>query len=437
MKDKIKPLKIGIRCQDIQTCTQDLSLKDLAVEFKNIILLGKAERLALHIRGTEILKDIDRLELMACQFDIGPDALPKVLSVLEEIGWIRTTKKYNQIVIIEETVPFFKDIYSIAGDYYLSIKTHESEDAIIEVLDSLALSPNFENEIKKKFNIDDRLYGIIMDMGKNGGIIDEVKLEDQQDKMLYTPIYWTENPSKMQAVYELLKKYGSEKILNVLKKVQDYQGIPIPDMILKNKNQVPNEDLQIYSDFIKSGILLAPKVKSFSGEKHFAFIPYQGISIEEKVILEKAMAILACVRYGQNFGSITKIKSPEILLEKLSKSPYKIGPHTEIRQQYAILVGRGIGRIYKDKFYSDRWYFELIEKEDNIKAVKLAIDLLTIGQAIYGKHFEKELQEFLFYSGTYDEAIRTIPKLKKNIKISKITSEYMFDLLNNIRGANI
>lgn len=43
----------------------------------------------------------------------------------------------------------------------------------------------------------------------------------------------------------------------------------------------------------------------------------KGIGPEEKSILNKARAILACVRYGEHYGSITKITEPKILVEML------------------------------------------------------------------------------------------------------------------------
>ncbi len=437
MTEKITELKIGIRCQDIQTCLQDFSMGALGIEIKNITLLGKAERLAIHIRGVDIIDNQEKLEYIACQFGIEPESLPRVLEVLGEIGWTRIKEKEDKTIIVEESIPYFKDIYSEIGKYYKSLKHHEIEDSIIEVVDALALSPLREEDIINKIGINKKIYSTIMDIGNSSNIINKFKSDEDQENILYSPIYWTENHDKIKIIYDLLKKYGSDKIINVLKKVQDYQGYPLTDTILKTSKDKLSEDDLIIIDLIEKGILLTPKVDSFSGEKHFAFIPNVGIPIEEKTILEKAMAILACVRYGENFGSITKIKFPEVILERLLEQPHIIGPHSEIKKQYAILIGRGIGRIYPDRFYSDRWYFQLIDKEENIKAVNLAKDLLTVGEAIYGKAFNEKLREILFYKGTYEEAIRTLPKLKKSPRISKDTYEHILNkVIDDIRGAS-
>ncbi|RLG99388.1 hypothetical protein DRO38_07775, partial [Candidatus Bathyarchaeota archaeon] len=347
MGKKISPLKIGIRCQDIQTSLQDISLGPLISETENIRLLGMAERLAIHIRGVDVIDDYKKLKYVAGQFGIDSLILPRVLETLEEIGWVRVQKRAGEIVKVEESVPYFKDVYSEVGEYYNSTPHSEIEDAIIETTDKLALSPINEETIKKELG--KKLYKIVLDIGKSGKFIEEYDSPDTEEKILYSPIYWVENPKMLEEIYKLLKQFGAENVIRILREIQNYQGRPLTDRLFKTEKGSLSQDDQILFELIKRGIILAPQVDSFRGRKSFAFTPYPEISIEEKVILEKAMAILACVRYGEHFGLITKIKYPEAILDKLLNPPHIIGPHTEIRKQYAILVGRGIGRIFPDR----------------------------------------------------------------------------------------
>lgn len=432
MEKKISPLKIGIRCQDIQTSLQDISLGSLTSETKNIRLLGMAERLAIHIRGTDVISDYKKLEYVAGQFGIDSLILPRVLETLEEIGWVRVKKSTGQIKKVEESVPYFKDVYSEVGEYYNNTSHSEIEDAIIETTDKLALSPINEQTIRN--NLGEKLYKIVLDIGKSGKFIEEYDSPDTKEKILYSPIYWIENPKKIEEIYKLLKQFGVENVIRILREIQDYQGCPLTDRLFKTEKGSLSQDDQILFELIKRGIILAPQVNSFRGRKSFAFTPYPEISIEEKVILEKAMAILACVRYGEHFGLITRIRYPEAILDKLLDPPHIIGPHTEIRKQYAILIGRGIGRIYPAKGVSNRWYFQLIDKEENIKAVKLAKDLLIVGEAISDRGFQEELQQILFTTGTYEEALRTLPKLKKPAPLSSETYEHILNkIVDNLR----
>jgi len=430
MGKKISPLKIGIRCQDIQTSLQDISLGPLISETENIRLLGMAERLAIHIRGVDVIDDYKKLKYVAGQFGIDSLILPRVLETLEEIGWVRVQKRVGEIVKVEESVPYFKDVYSEVGEYYNSTPHSEIEDAIIETTDKLALSPINEETIKKELG--KKLYKIVLDIGKSGKFIEEYDSPDTEEKILYSPIYWVENPKMLEEIYKLLKQFGAENVIRILREIQNYQGRPLTDRLFKTEKGSLSQDDQILFELIKRGIILAPQVDSFRGRKSFGFTPYPEISIEEKVILEKAMAILACVRYGEHFGLITKIKYPEAILDKLLNPPHIIGPHTEIRKQYAILVGRGIGRIYPATGVSDRWYFRLIDKEENIKAVKLAKDLLVVGEAISDRGFQEELQKILFTSGSYEEALRTLPKLKEPTRLSSETQEHILNSIMDV-----
>lgn len=435
---KLSSLRIGLRSQDIQTSLHGIDLGALNPETKNIRLIGMAERLAIHIRGADVIDDYKRLEYIASQFDIDSLILPRVLNVLEKVDWIRVRSEGDKISKVEETVPYFSDIYGTMGDYYKRGHPTEIEDATLTVTDRLALSPVGEEEIQKKLGLEKNGYEMLLDIGKGGRFLNEYESPQTGERVLYSPLYWTENPEKIEAVFNLLKKFGAEKITGALRRVRDYQGFPLADNLLSGKPSelLREEDLIIF-EAINKGILLAPKVDSLRGGKHFAFTPYVGIPIEEKIILEKAMAILACVRYGQHFGSITKIKYPAAILDSLLESPHRIGGptgHTEIRRQYAILVGRGVGRIFPHRIFKDRYYFQLIETEENIKAVKLAKDLLAVGEVISEKGLIPELQEVLFYPGSYEEAARTLPKIKSSPHVSEETQEYIFNIMDALRG---
>lgn len=436
---KIELLKIGLRAQDIQTSVQDVDLGPLNAETKNIRLVGMVERLAIHIRGVDVIEDYKKVEYIASQFGIDSLVLPKVLEVLQDLEWVRVEKKGNVIKKVEESVPYFSDIYSVAGEYFDSSNPSEIEEATIELCDSLALSPSTEEEIKKKLGLNNRAYKIVMDIGKSGKFIDHYKSARTKEKVLYSPLYWVENPDKLEDMYELLKEFGADRVYDALKKIKDYQGFPLMDDILRGDYDTLSEKKKIIAEAIRRGIILAPEVNSLRGLKNFAFTPHIGISIEEKIILEKAMAILACIRYGEHFGLITRIKYPEAILDKLLNPPYRIGSHTEIRKQYAILVGRGVGKIFQNRLIKDRYYFELIPTDENKKAVKLAKDLLKVGELLEEKGLSKNLQNVLFYPGSYEEAMRTLPKLKKPAYTSTETEENIFNILNDtidkIRGA--
>lgn len=436
---KLDPLKIGLRSQDIQTSIQDVDLGPLNAETKNIRLIGMAERLAIHVRGADVIDDYRKLEYIASQFGIDSLILPNVLEVLEELEWVRVEKEGSSIKKVEESVPYFSDIYSVAGEYFECKGHSEIEDAMIVVCDSLSLSPLTEEEIRNNIGLSDKAYSMVLDIGKSGKIIDFYASSDTGEKVLYSPLYWVENPDKIETVYKLLRKYGANRVHSALKKIKDYQGFPLDSNILQNEFDSLPEDMKIVTEAIRRGVILAPEVNSLKGKKNFAFTPYAGIPIEEKTILEKAMCILSCIRYGEHFGTITRIRSPELLLDTLLSPPHRTKkPHSEVKKQYTLLVVRGIGRIFPARFYNDRYYFELIPTPENKKAVRLAKDLLKVGEAIYEKGVSLEFQKLLFYPGSYEEAIRTIPKLKKSAHISIETQEHVLNkIMDVLRGGSL
>lgn len=71
----------------MQPSLQAMDLGALGAETKNIRLVGMAERLTIHIRGSDVIEDQRGLEYIASQFDIDALLLPRVLEVLQEIGW--------------------------------------------------------------------------------------------------------------------------------------------------------------------------------------------------------------------------------------------------------------------------------------------------------------------------------------------------------------
>lgn len=437
-RSKLDHLKIGLRAQDIQTSVQDVDLGPLNVEIKNIRLIGMAERLAIHIRGADVIDDYKKLEYIASQFGIDALMLEKVIGVLEELEWVEVHKKGSVVKKIEESIPYFSDIYSKIGEYFDNTSHSEIEEATIVVCDSLSLSPSTEEEIKRKIGLDDKAYRMILDIGKSGEFIDHYQSVKTGEKVLYSPLYWVENPEKLEIVYALLRKFGAKQVYSVLKRIRDYQGFPLSDDLLKGDYYTLSQDMKIISEMIRKGIILAPGVNSLKGKKNFAFTPCIGISAEERNILEKAMCILSCIRYGEHFGSITKIRFPEAILDALLSPPYRIGPHTEIKMQYAILAGRGVGKIFSGRIYRNRYYFELIPTKENKKAVQLAKDLLKVGETIYGRGLSEELQEVLFYPGNYEEAMRTLPKLRKPARISNRTQEQILNnIIDTLRGAPV
>jgi hypothetical protein len=197
-------------------------------------------------------------------------------------------------------------------------------------------------------------------------------------------------------------KYGSETVGAAIRKVRAYQGMPLP-------NLAPNSSIedQIVVEAMAAGLLPSPQVESFKGVKRFAFTPYQGqgplaLDPTERAILQKARAVLACIRYGQHFGSITSIQDPMAIINALITRG-RIGPHSEIAKQYSMLVVENVARISRDAMFSSRYYLELIDTEENQKALRLASDMLAVGEVISDRGLDAGARDMLFAGGQLKE----------------------------------
>ena len=173
-----------------------------------------------------------------------------------------------------------------------------------------------------------------------------------------------------------------------------------------------------------------PSVNSTAGEKFFAFTPVQGVGKLEKAILEKARAIIACVRYGQHYAGVTRIREPLDILDALIRRK-RIGAHSEILRQYALLHKLGVGRIRKDSQYQDRYHFHLIDTEDNMRAMQLAVQYLTVKEVIKANSAAHRAKELLLpgITGSYGSTSAT-RMAAQNVKPT-IMSKNSIDELNH------
>jgi len=207
-------------------------------------------------------------------------------------------------------------------------------------------------------------------------------------------LYHDENPEKLIALFDRFPD------IDVSKKIRDirrYQGSPV------EKITDP-----VIIESIKMGCIPTPAVDSSGGKKYFAFTPIQGVGKLEKALLEKARAIVACVRYGQHFADVTKIREPLDILYAM-KIKRGIGSHSEILRQYALLHKLGVGRISRDPYHTRRYNFNLIDTDENMRALDLAIQYLTVDEVIKPDPSVLKARQLLLPGivGSYDSATAT------------------------------
>lgn len=193
---------------------------------------------------------------------------------------------------------------------------------------------------------------------------------DTGKRIYYSPLLWDVSPKKLAA---FLQKATATSFNEVLRKTRTKPGTDFTK---------PHDPLVIQA--ISGGILPSYRVHSTGGERLYSFAPYTGgllTSDEEKTILDKARAMIACLRYGSEAATITRIRNPVWILNALTDPArnYRLKPHSELKLQYGMLVAKQIGRVIQAGT-SERYIFELIPGEDNLRACAIAKELLTSGE---------------------------------------------------------
>ena len=118
------------------------------------------------------------------------------------------------------------------------------------------------------------------------------------------------------------------------------------------------------------------------------FTPLQGVGKLEKALLEKARAIVACVRYGQHYSGVSKILFPLLILERL-RDRKVIGPHSEIGRSMCFCKNWGSENCTCAGFQS-RYNFHLLDTEENLRALEMAIQYLVVQEVVKGNPKEAE-----------------------------------------------
>ncbi len=413
MDDKL----ISGRLEEINEglCNQTGGLTE--THFRKTKRLGAAVRVANLIKGQDVISDYNYLLAAAGELKIPADTLDKSLEELQEIGYVSLHKSSGEIKKIEERIPLMEEQYAAIGEKWRITSPSDIEKITVTILDELMIAPHKERGIINKFNLDPESFGIISDVGKTGAFYASYTSPVDGSSIGFSPLYHDENPEKLIALFE---KFPTENVSEKVRRIRNYQGFPLENIF---------EPILI--EAIKMGCIPTPSVNSTSGEKFFAFTPLKGVGKLEKALLEKARAIVSCVRYGQTYAGITKINDPLAILNRLKYSK-RIGSHSEIKQQYALLHKLGVGRVTNDTFYSGRFNFEVIDTIDNMRSLDLAIQYLTVKEVVKIDESVLKARQLLLpgVSGSYGSTTMTRMSTK-NLKHTQMSASSI-DALNHL-----
>lgn len=406
--------EIGLRTLDIEHGFREFRPEGLIqVELSNTLLLGKALNLALHMRGLNVVTDTKGLTHAAAELGIGSTELRSVLLELAEIDWVRLKTSGSKITRVEVSVPELRDGFEVVGERWRSLGPTEIEQASVLSLSEAIVRPYSTSRLDGDFGLDKEVARAVVEIGESGTYLKRHRLDDGS-QLIFSPLFGDNNPEK---AFEVANKYGDHSVQALIGQVRSEQGAPTERIT----------ESQLLQEAVLAGLVLAPGVK----DKRFVFTPQAGISPQETVVLDKARAIVSCVRYGQNFAEITKIFSPARIVEKLIEKK-QLAPHSEHLEQYGLLVIKGIGRVDP---VGSKWQFRVLDTPDNMRALRVAADLLGAGAAVHQSIDEKTQLRVLNPSGSYSTPITQRVRLSRHAKTQSGDARSIEAISELIRGA--
>lgn len=411
---KLDDCDIGLRALDIEHGFRDVRPEGLIQwELSNTLLLGKALNLALHLRGLNVVTDTKGLTHAAAEFGIGSTELRSVLLELAEIDWVRLKTTGSQINRVEVIVPELRDGFEAIGERWRALAPTEVEQASVLGLAEAIVRPYSEDRLRGSFGMDAKIAEAVIEIGEAGTYLRRHRL-DNGSQLVYSPLYGDNNPEK---AYEIASKYGDAAIRTLVDQLRHEQGSPSERIVQRG----------LLNEALLAGLVLAPAVK----DKQFVFTPQVGVSPAETVVLDKARAIVSCVRYGQNFAEITRIFSPRKIIEKLI-SAKTLAPHSEHQEQYGLLVLKGIGRVDQ---VGSKWQFRILDTDDNMRALRVAADLLGTGVAVHQSIDETTQVRILNPGGSYSTPVTQRVRLSRHAKTKSGDARSIEAISELIRGA--
>lgn len=417
---KKNSVRIGLRLLEFE-CGIAANIDDTnsaeLVDYEVSRSTGQAARLAMLIRGQDVIEDEQRLKKVAAyELGIHPAEYTVAKRLLMEVDLIeeRTTKT-GKTVLNEKTSRIdHSDNYGRVGELWL-LRSHRTpkEQAIIHTLDAVIDSPRAIKALDPLHGLKKTDLSAVLELGSNAGIIDTV---DPAKAFYYSPLLWDVSPNKLGLFLKTASESSFSAVLKKLKK-------PGTD-VTKAKDP-------LVLQAISGGILPCYRVASTGGERVYSFTPYTGgllNSETQKTILDKARALISCLRYGSEAATITRIRNPLRILDALTDSTrnYALKPHSELKLQYGMLVAKQIGRVIQ---VGQRYIFQLIPTDDNLRACAIARELLSHGELMGEKDLGASAALHMV-NGTIQHPLREVKIARKK---RPARADELIDLVEQLR----
>ena len=369
----------GLRCQDVNSGLRTFDAASPSLTpLKRTRLVGMAADLAALVRDTPIIADMPALEsVAAAELDIPSTSFDVVVDVLERVGFVELTRnRIGDVTGLTSEVPYYQDLYTTLGADWRERGPSQLEEEIVAVVDRLAAGPLPAEMLVEGVGVESSDVERILQLGSDTQLIKTVSGVD--GAILYSPFTAFENPALLS---DLAEQHGSDQLLAEFDAVRNRQGLAVTP-----------ERFPLLYDAVGRGLLIAPSVELPGGsEQPFATLPYtldRALLVGEKPVLDKALAVLACIRCGEEFGGYSDLPSAVAAIDKFLREG-ELNPHSSSERQYRLMRNKGVVAYGPDPMPWGKWVVPtLIDTPDNRRALEIARDLLTLGESMAGRDAE-------------------------------------------------
>lgn len=397
------------RCHEIQVCLGNTEVPDL----ENVLEVGMAIRLALHIRGLPLLPYEVVRTVATYYLGIPALAVQRVVHLLAEVEFVALQTEGKTIKGILPKVPYYQDLYVSLGEFASSERDFtEAEQLSLEMLRRLARSPYKLDSLRSEMGTDPKLFARATRVGEEGGYL--VRRRSRGRDILLSPTYFSENADTFA---DLVVSAGAETVQRAMDAVKSLQGVPlslIEDGLVLDGRRLPPEEIKVLKRLAQDGAVKPPSIKTtHAGEQHFLFTPTPtgaALPLTKRDVYERALCLVAAVRQGQFLAKQYRIRSPGAVLYTLSRDGKLGRATTEANEQYRNLVRHRVARLVPvGSGYAE---LHLIDTEENREALRIALALVDQGTA-KGIEVDEQARQALQLDQEYLESLVAAGQLRK------------------------
>lgn len=408
-----KYTKYAIRANDIYPTVSRAIHPDLSTSLQHTMDIGALSNLTKILKNVRAVITKDQFIYLASNLGIDRYASSHYLRELQEIGFIHVVGNKIENNISGNSLT----IYETLGSRLETYSPSELEIQHFELLNNVAEIPSKVVDLYEIIDIKPKELKLFTSIGKGCGYLDSYVSPADSKEILFSPIYWEENPSKL---FELIEKFEHDRVMEKISYIRNHQGLPVTNI---------DED-DLLAEAVATGTLPTNSVSSSGGEQFFIFTPNLGVAIYEKDIMKKARQIVACVRYGENFAQITKIRSVTKVLRALLRKG-QIGDHSENIHQYAMLIEMGL--VYPIPAYYGHT-IHLNDTPENRRTFEIALSLLESGTIMDNDAMidSRDLEKVFKSGKTFNDELINISKFKQKVPAESDTLQRIADFLRGV-----